>query len=354
MPVGVCARCRGKSVTELFARDLNLIYEHLMRRGMRVAIWGDHLIQPLRGAETKRVANPKGTAYDMPGALSPEQVRRLIPKNILIFNWFWDDNVKGGGEADEAMLREWGFEQVYGNMRPDIRDYRRRSDAPGMSGGAPSSWASTTEFNFGKDLMFEFAGSASLLWSAGPSDMDELSRTVQSLLPDIRRRLSATPFPSDSDPAVEIPLPADAEQAVPIGADVSSIIFIHASAKAGRNRAGFTGTWNYADTASLLGWYEVTYEDGFVQTVPLRYGFNILETGWSVKHDPQQVAYAAELVDGGPGRSAFAYEWVNPRFGKVVKQARLRSASPENPVKLAGLKVVKKRNAPEPKPLRAH
>lgn len=351
MPVGACPRCRGKSVTELFAHDVNRIYDHLKQRHVQVAMWGDHLMEPLRGKQTRHVANAKGAPYDAPGALSPAQVRTLIPKDILIFNWFWDSDVPGGGEPAEGMLREWGFAQVYGNLGPHLKDYRRRSGAAGMLGGAPSSWAATTEFNFGKDLMFEFAGSASLLWSAGASDMDALSVTIQKLLPDIRRRLTATAFPSDTNPLVDVEAPVGG-RAVPVGRDVSSVIFLHAAAKPGRNRPGFTGTWNYADTATLLGWYEVVYEDGFVETVPLRYGFHILEAGWTSKHDPQHLAYAAELVDRGPGRTLFAYEWVNPRFGKVIREVRLHSASPDNPVTLAGLKVTPRRDAPQPKPLR--
>jgi hypothetical protein len=43
---------------------------------------------------------------------------------------------------------------------------------------------------------------------------------------------------------------------------------------------------------------------------------------------------------------------VNPRFGRPVKEVRLRSLVPDNPITLAGVRVVKARVAPEPKPLR--
>lgn len=48
---------------------------------------------------------------------------------------------------------------------------------------------------------------------------------------------------------------------IPIGLHVSSIIFVHASAKPARNRPAYDATWNYPDTADLLGWYELTYDD---------------------------------------------------------------------------------------------
>ena len=51
----------------------------------------------------------------------------------------------------------------------------------------------------------------------------------------------------------------------------------------------------------------------------------------------------------------FAYEWVNPRFGKAIREARLKRSTgftnfagrviPENPVALAAISVVRKRDA---------
>ena len=136
-----------------------------------------------------------------------------------------------------------------------------------------------------------------------------------------------------------------------IGADVSSLLFLHACERPGRNAYAYTGTWNFADTAELLGWYEVVYEDGFVQSVPLRYGLNILEADWGKDHAPKALAYEAEAVERGSG-TLFAYEWVNPRFGKAVKEVRLRAAGAKNGVFLAALSAAPRRVPPEPKPLR--
>jgi hexosaminidase len=148
MPLGVCPRCKGKDPTDLFAADLNRIYSHLREKGVGTAIWGDHLIEQLRGKKIKHVPNPRGTPYDMPGGLSVEQVKKLIPKDILIFNWFWDspreqDSDERLGEENEIMLSDWGFRQVFGNFEPHITDFDRRAGRRGIIGGAPSSWAAT-------------------------------------------------------------------------------------------------------------------------------------------------------------------------------------------------------------------
>jgi hypothetical protein len=357
MPVGACARCKGKDPTELFSADLNRIYSHLRDKGVQTAIWGDHLIEPLRGKKIKHVANPKGTPYDMPGALSPEQVLKQILKDILIFNWFWDSPRSSGGEQglgekNEIALSDWGFKQVFGNFQPHISDFDRRAGRAGILGGAPSSWAATTELNFGKDQMFDFLGCANILWSTDRPDMDKLALVVQQRMPDVRDRLGAVSLPSRDDAAVTLRSALPQGTPVRIDRDVSSIIFEHACKKPGYNRAGYVGTWNFADTAELLGWYEVTYEDGFVQTVPVRYAVNILDEGWTARKAPKDVAYDAALRTSEGGKARFAFEWVNPRFGKAIREVRLKSVSDANPVTLEKVSVVPARISPTPKPLR--
>ena len=356
MPLGVCPRCKGKDPTELYAADVNRIYAHLRSKGVATAMYGDHLIEALRGVKTKHAENRGGEPYDMPGALSAEQVRRLIPKDILIFNWFWDSradedlNATGIGRKNEADLSEWGFRQVFGNFEPHIVDFDNRVARRGIIGAVPSSWAGTTELALGKDQMFDILGSANLLWSTDRPDMAQLAVAVQGLLPGLRSRLSAEPLPSRDNAAV--PLPVKRNEPVKVDADASSLIFHHSCGKRGRNHPAYGATWNFADTAELLGWYEVEYADGFVETVPLRYGLNILESGWLTSPAPRSLAYEAQIEPRGDGSADFAFEWINPRLGIAIREVRLHSASHENPVTLSGLSMVAKRTAPAPKPLR--
>ena len=137
---------------------------------------------------------------------------------------------------------------------------------------------------------------------------------------------------------------------IAIGADVSSLVFVHSCARPARNAAAYSGTWNFADTADLLGWYEVVYEDGLSVSVPLRYGVNIREAG-RTPASPKGLTYYADAVDRG-GTTLVSYEWVNPRFGKIVREVRLHTARPDNAVLLAALGAVPKRVPPEPKPLK--
>jgi hypothetical protein len=317
---------------------------------VETAIWGDHLIEALRGTGVEHHANPGGAPYDTPGGLSAEKVRQLIPKDILVFNWFWDDREANQGEANDRLLQELGFQQAYGNMTPEIANYSGRRQLSGVIGGAPSSWAATNERNFGKDLMYDFLGSAEMLWSGRSHDVRTVAATVQALLPDVRRRLSPVPLPSYFGPVSPVNLPGSPER-VAIGQDVSSIIFVHAAAKPAHNLPAYRATWNYDDTADLLGWYEVVYADGFIATVPVRYGINILETGWDQRIQSARTAYEAVAVNrakpGAPPASFFSYEWVNPRFGIDVKEIRLRERPGSgNAITLAALSIVEKRETP--------
>ncbi|HEX5412742.1 MAG TPA: beta-N-acetylhexosaminidase [Terriglobia bacterium] len=386
MPWGICPRCKGKDPTVLFGQDVNKIYAYLRERNVEVAMWGDHLIERVRGKGLRHGDSPEGYQYQMPGALSPQQVHELIPKDILIFNWFWNNTEKGSGEDNDAAVEDFGFHQVYGNMTPEIQNYDERSRRKSVLGGAPSSWAETTEFNFGKDMMYDILGCANLTWSPHALAPKEISEAVQKALPGFRRRVSMKLWPSADDPveamdisahlntpsgknnpagldfaslrsgtiragAMQFNLP-DPEKnggkhaivvatgetstesgaaTIPLREDVSSIIFLHACSLPSRNSMAFYETWDEADTADLLGVYQFVYDDGLVETAPIRYGVNILETGWGKNHEPGNVAWQAELVDCGKNTGErvtfFAFEWINPRFGKRVKEIRLEGIS---------------------------
>jgi hypothetical protein len=116
-----------------------------------------------------------------------------------------------------------------------------------------------------------------------------------------------------------------------IGEDASSLIFLHASAKRAANRESFRVIWDQDDTADLLGWYEVVYEDGFVTAIPIRYGVNIQEWNWDRRESASDYCYGADAVDaGGAGNSRitlFAFEWTNPRLGKAIKEVRLKGTT---------------------------
>ena len=256
-------------------------------------------------------------------------MKEFIPKDILVFNWFW------GEEEKEQELQNYGFKQFFGNFKPNISNWDERIKKIDVVGGAPSSWAATNEFNFGKDLLFDFLGCANLLWSKHTLEQTDLAEIVQELIPDVRANLSAGLIPCEDGDALQFiditnsfnlaknstffnidlsslksgevsaenkifkmpglkqtsekcaiavgsvgegenPFPAKIT-GIPVNEDVSSLLFLHACALPAGNQKAYYNIPDFFDTSDLLGWYEIVYEDGFRINVPIQYGVNILE-----------------------------------------------------------------------------
>ena len=433
-PMGVCPLCRGKDHSELFAGDINKIHKYFSEKNIKIAMWGDYLLESVRDTLVQNRVSSTGIRYQTPGAVRPEVVRESIPKDILIFNWFWNSRKK------EMDLHEFGFTQVYGNFTPTISDWDERIKKFSLAGGAPSAWASTNEYTFGKDLILDFMGCANLLWSDHTINQIDMGEIVRQMMPSIRSGLKGTRIPSaDGDPVVPVDitgnlnLTADAKvlginmstlktgkiqnetkqfnlaspsgkegnrliavgsygkdtnplpgslNGIKIGEDVSSLIFLHACAIPAGNQKSYFNIPNFFDSADLLGWYEIIYEDGLKEIIPIQYGVNILEwnpggeksldTREGDTGSPQQaycyeadpVACSADMKNNPV--TFFAFEWVNKRFGKVIREVNLHGSDnyqatqqnygmvetapmPGNAIILAGISKVQKRQATKPK-----
>ncbi len=425
-PLDVCPRCKGKDPSELFAGDVSKIHRYLADKGIKAAMWGDYLLESVRNKGPQNRTSSIGVKYQTPGAVRPSVVQESIPKDILVFNWFWVDQQK------EMELEKFGFKQLYGNFEPNISNWDERIKKLDLAGGAPSSWAATNEYNFGKDLLSDFLGCANLLWSPHTLKQIELGPIVRELMPFIRSGLNGKRIPSeDGDPIAFVDISAHlnlskdskafgmnlnamksgkvqnrsktfnlantgGKQIVAVGTegvgknafpnqvngikineDVSSLIFLHASARQAENQKAYFNIPSFFDSPDLLGWYEILYDDGFKSIVPIQYGVNILE--WNPGGEkslntieghtgsPQRsYSYDADPINcsSNPKDSVtfFAYEWVNPRFGKKIKQVNLHGSinyqslqkdygkvvtkpMPTNAILLAGISKVVKREA---------
>ena len=395
LPVDGSPRCADKNIGELFGEDVKQIHDHLSARGIKSALWADMLLESVRGHGLQKNVAADGWIYYTPGGMTPDQVERLIPKDCLLFNWFWGDQSDSSDSAhqemNEATLDKMGFQQVYGNFDTTIKNYEIRKQRSTLLGGAPSAWFATNEFGFGKELMSDFLGCSSILWTGKSLNRRDHLLRVQSMIPAIRMRLSGIVPPSQTETLIlpldisskfnlgddSTPLGTSLPRAVvgnikhndipfelrsvnnrhsavvgtngsepsplprsvtgiPIGASPTSLIFLHAAVRPAANRESFRLMWDQEDTADLLGWYEVAYEDGFVTTIPIRYGVNLLESNWQQRvfaDDGHQrtYCYGADAVDiGGSAENHttfFAYEWTNPRLGKVIDEIRLKGTT---------------------------
>jgi hypothetical protein len=393
-PLNVCPLCKGKDHSGLFAGDIKKIHKYFADKGIKIAMWGDYLLESVRDTTVQDRVSSTGMNYQTPGAVKPEVVRESIPKDILIFNWFWDS------EDKEMELQKFGFKQIYGNFTPTISNWDNRIKKVDVIGGAPSSWTSTNEFNIGKDCVLDFLGCANLLWSKHTILSLDLGEIVRDMMHTVRADLSGKRIPSeDGDPVIPVDisshfnisketrvfgqdlssihsgeirkqsmlfnlagqagntgkylvgvgtagkegnsLPIKAE-GIAIHEDVSSLIFLHACAIPAANQKAYFNIPDFFDSADLLGWYEIVYEDGFTEIVPVQYGVNILEwnpggeksldTREGDTGSPQSAyCYEADAIKCSTGVvqnpvTFFAFEWVNKRFGKVIKEVNLHGS----------------------------
>jgi hypothetical protein len=286
----------------------------------------------------------------------------------------------------------------------------------------------------------DFLGCANLLWSSHTINQADLPPIVWGLVPSIRKNFSAKRIPSEDGDRVEpidisshFNLSKDAKafhinltslstgqvssdaklfnlanstngsekcaivvgskgtgenflpneiSGIPINEDVSSLIFLQASALPAGNQKAYFNIPDYFDAADVLGWYEIVYEDGFKEIVPIQYGVNILEwnsagekavnknegeTGSAQKtYSYEGDAVNCSTNEKGNPITFFAFEWVNKRFGKKIKEVNLHGSvnyqalqtdyskpvtepAPGNAIMLIGLSKVIKRLPDIPK-----
>ncbi len=128
-------------------------------------------------------------------------------------------------------------------------------------------------------------------------------------------------------------------EGIEVNNDINSMIFLHACAKPALNDKAYRMIYNFDETSELLGWYEIIYEDGFIESIPVRYGVNILDWRWKQRvslekkgdnETDQRYVYEADAVECSQDKSSpvtfFSYEWKNTRPGKIIKTINLKSS----------------------------
>ena len=368
-PMSKSPAFKDNNYANLYISDVNTLHAYLTKKGIKVAMWGDFLLEKVRGKEARTEESLTGEEYLIPGAVPFERVKNEIPKDILILNWMWSEQV-GGRKNDETFTKA-GFKQIFGNMGNDIPDYEERIIKSDFIGGAPSSWAITNEYVYAREELDEFLGCAYSLWTGKQLDNDKRNQMVRNIMPSVRRNLSGKTEPSaDGDPVVSVDLtsqfnsgpkdkrmdldlsgisqgnvslnekafnlsqksdqsaivvgvkgagdcPFEKEvKEIMIGRDVSSLIFLHASINPGHISMAHCTPYNPENTAELLGWYEVVYEDGFKEIIPIQYGVNIRE------YTSKENCYYSDAINIGD-KTFYAFEWKNTRFGEKIKSVNL-------------------------------
>ncbi len=366
--LGVCERCKGKSRAELYALDVNKIYDYLKSKGLGMMIWSD-MIQTFR-------------PYATPDAID------MIPKDIVMMDFIWYFRT---GEDIETHLLDAGFKVIMGNFYSShYTRFTRRSAREGMIGAEVSTWCNANEEDFGrKGKLYDFIFSANMIWSEHYADELRwvMDRKISELMPVLRwqisdDRLANTPSmakshnPIDLSDKITAPMrdetggkggydftslpkgeitlkgvpfriadgvvfvetngpqrPSQVE--IPVGAKVDSLVFLHTCSSDTKPRIPDT----FVRVKTPIGLYELLYTDGSTAEIDVEYGWQVAEWnrrfaaplahishrhGGYIGTYPSDPAWQGK-TSAGEDVTLYGFEWANPNPDKEIKTLRIRA-----------------------------
>jgi hypothetical protein len=306
--IGVCPVCKYKDPAELFAQDINCIYEYLKTKGLKMMIWAD-MLQPV-------------TKYKTWAALD------MIPKDILLLDFIWYFHMDK--DIEDHLLSK-GFQVVLGNMYSShYPRYENRITKEGVIGAQVSSWVITSEDVMAREgKLYEFLYSSQMLWSENYERHARYSydRILSEKMPNLREQLGNIEYPSLRknakkktlvDNGLYKPETCLCDEVYRLKCKVDSLVFEHtATEKITRI------PWVELDE---IGQYVVTYTNGSVVNIPVTYTGNV--SVWNRRHNEpfkapyyrhngyQGVSYYTEGVEKRDSKNTvmtiYCYEWVNP------------------------------------------
>ena len=377
---GLCPRCQGKSGAELIGGDIERIHSYLAERGIRMAMWGDKLMDIVVGGshEGGRERRVRGRGWFEGGAeyvmAETYQAREDAPKDILIFDWYWSLDSRS-----ERYFGKLGFEEIFGNFGQNFgaaqfMRWDQRGSAGNVLGAEVSTWCAISEFALARNAcLFNFLFSSEMLWWRHYSDGERkrVLDTIAARQPAVRDFLGGRASPSRVAPAEHSPIslakagnirpefggqmpegvaflagmpftfqgpesrilrvdPSMPEAGpVVIDGTADSLLFVHNC----RCQRKYRPTWAFVDPLrpspeDRLGQYTVSYADGSIEAVEIRYGENIANGHVRFGENIASTCYWAEPVWEGTDEEGlpivlYRYEWINPQPAKKIAQVNL-------------------------------
>lgn len=287
--VSICERCKDKDPADIYAEDVRVISEYLAERGIGTLMWGEKLVRARIGERGGRKVGGwndpgeyKGVTHQVPPMFTCAD---KMPKGVTYLHWYY---VFGEHTDDEFHCRD--YPAIFGNFCiKDCVNFRSRI-ARGMKGGFMSNWGSCDQEYMQRNLQyFHVISSAYALWDENfdSSNMSKLqSMTFEEMFKYHNLKIK------------------------------NPLRVLH--------NANYTMAHSYfwcgrfiEDKDYLLGHYEVTYSDGTVAHLPVKFGTNISShysnTDWGLT----EVAYSALPI---PYHDGYLYEhwYENPHPDKEI------------------------------------
>ena len=188
---GKCPRCKGKDPANIFADDVNKIYDYLHARGLKTMMWADKFLDSYYYEPMLDEMSPCGGAEKGPGpAWSNEDIIcegmgatyqsiEKVPRDIIMHHWYWWD------EAYEKEFLNRNMPAIYGNYVGTRHENFKRRMKDGMSGGLCSNWSTLSELIMAwNGVIFDMAYNGVIFWDPD-YDFDQRDNTLQSVASDL-------------------------------------------------------------------------------------------------------------------------------------------------------------------------
>ena len=242
--MAICPRCKDTRPDDLFAADIHRIRDFLAEKGIRTAMWGEKLLP---------VISPNGRPYGgSESYLHPEwyfpalyTCQSKLPRDVLMFNWYFTF-----GMQYDFVYHTHGYEMVFGNMEADNVKLWRERRKYGAKGGFCSNWGSNhPEYMQRNGQYFRLMFGAFALWS---KTYDDCRRS------EIMRRTFEEAYRRHFGDVGE----------------GKYITVTHTTDKSMKFQSFYDGRF-IEDDVYRMGEYRVTYDDGSVAALEVKYGTNI-------------------------------------------------------------------------------
>ena len=268
--VGICPRCKNKDPAFILSYDVKKIHHFLSAHGVKMAIWGDKLMNIIVGGKNHGGRSIPGK--NIRGDTYP--ATEMIPKDILILDWYWWIDT-----LSEKYVSSYGFDEIFGNFHP-LLFYKseERFSSPNVKGGEVSSWCEVEEEAFAylgiiQNVLF----SASAFWWKNYADREKetIYRKVKEIIPQVRRFMGGLEVPEGEEETLKLDEGFSRNKVLKLGKKVKAIKFIHFSPE----HFEFIPTWRFLKNTYpekyYLGKYIIKTRSQKYE-VPVIYWLNIL------------------------------------------------------------------------------
>lgn len=275
--IGICPRCKGTPAPVLYANDVIKIYNFLKEKGIKTMMWGEKLLKSFTNESDACGGSGHGKGSWRVPALYP--CRDLLPKDITYLHWYWCFN-----HNYDRVYHDRGMKVLYGNLSAlSVKHWNLRRDW-GIGGGFVSNWGSFNEEYMQRNCQYlDLISSAYAFWCEDFEERRDSGDMLKATMAEAYRiKASKTKNPLKVTHTTTYDIPY---------------------------KFFYDGEF-IVDEVYMLGHYELTYSDGTLAALPVKFGTNIGCADFvdaAHQHGFLQLSYGTLPKKRGAG---YAYETV--------------------------------------------